>query len=364
MEHFLDDDDVGNVEIDAELLGFTDPILPFANATGTNILRGVNYAFGGGGIRDETGNKVVGRLISMNGQLANHQVTLSRIATLRRSTVDEAKEYVGNCIYSVGMGSNDYIDNYLMPQIYPTSTLFTPDQYAAALIKPYERQLRTLYTAGARKVALFEGGLIGCTPAEIATFGTNGSACADFINTYVTLFNTRLKTLVDRLDYDITDAKFIYINTTHIDSGEPSTTARNKVFDNADWSPVEDSNMMELSNAMSMLESVVFQDLSGAVLQAVVILKPFLTSLALLAEASCFRSAVGWARSFNFQKVCFESDAKLVVDFLIGADTLNNRSHDFQSLMIDAKITRLLMLLLPYQREVQIRICFSLLFLL
>ncbi|XP_059637392.1 GDSL esterase/lipase At5g45670-like [Cornus florida] len=209
------------VDIIAELLGFTDRILPFVNATGTNILRGVNYASGGGGIRDETGTNVVGRF-SMNGQLANHQVTLSRIATLRRSTVDEAKEYVGNCIYSVGMGSNDYINNYLMPQIYPTSTLFTPDQYAAALITQYEQQLRTLYAAGARKVALFDVGPIGCTPAEIATFGTNGSACVDFINAYVTLFNTRLKTLVDQLNYDLNDAKFIYINTTHINSGDPS----------------------------------------------------------------------------------------------------------------------------------------------
>ncbi|XP_059637413.1 uncharacterized protein LOC132279448 [Cornus florida] len=141
--------------------------------------------------------------------------------------------------------------------------------------------------------------------------------------------------------------------------------ARNKVFDDADWSPEEDLNMVvelywEFTNSqqkcMYILQTsqknlsndiwscppdgvvkcnvdatfvkssllgggnVVFQDLSGAVLQAVV-LKPFLTSWALSAEASCFRSAVGWARTFNFQKS-------------------SNRSHGFQSLRIGPKVTR------------------------
>jgi len=172
-------------------------------------------------IRDETGTNVIARF-SMNEQLVNHQVTLSRIASLRGSTLAEAKTYVGQCIYSVGMGSNDYINNYLMTQIYPTSRLFTPDQYAAALICQYEQQLRVLHASGARKVAVFDVGPIGCTPAEIATFGTNGSACVDFINGYVALFNARLKPLVDQLNYDLTNAKFIYINTTHITSGDPA----------------------------------------------------------------------------------------------------------------------------------------------
>ncbi|KAI9178016.1 hypothetical protein LWI28_021740 [Acer negundo] len=42
-------------ENEAELLGFDNYIPPFASASGQDILKGVNYASGSSGIRDETG---------------------------------------------------------------------------------------------------------------------------------------------------------------------------------------------------------------------------------------------------------------------------------------------------------------------
>ena len=79
-----------------------------------------------------------GARISMNMQQFNHQITMSRIAFLLGSP-KEAEDYLSKCIYSVSMGSNDYINNYLNPQDYPTSLLYTPDQYAAILRKQYSQ---------------------------------------------------------------------------------------------------------------------------------------------------------------------------------------------------------------------------------
>lgn len=42
-----------------EFLGFTKLLLPYANASGKGILRGLNYASGGAGIWDETGKQWV-----------------------------------------------------------------------------------------------------------------------------------------------------------------------------------------------------------------------------------------------------------------------------------------------------------------
>lgn len=42
-----------------QLLGFTKYIPPYATASGPTILKGVNYASGGAGIRNETGQNVV-----------------------------------------------------------------------------------------------------------------------------------------------------------------------------------------------------------------------------------------------------------------------------------------------------------------
>lgn len=57
---------------------------------------------------------------------------------------DEARaaDYLRKCIYSVGLGSNDYLNNYFMPQYYSTSRQFTPEEYADNLIGQYSQGLR------------------------------------------------------------------------------------------------------------------------------------------------------------------------------------------------------------------------------
>ncbi|KAJ4719004.1 GDSL esterase/lipase [Melia azedarach] len=204
-------------DIIAELLGFEEYIQSFASASGSDILKGVNYASGGAGIRDETASKNLGTVISMNKQLVNHQTTISDIVKIFGDE-KKAKEHLRKCIYTVGIGSNDYINNYLLPQLYSTSRLYTPEQYATLLVQQYSHQLQSLYKKGARKVALFGIGPLGCTPGNIATYGRNGSLCIDFVNNEVQLFNTKLKTLVDDLNEKFQDAKFIYVNVFGISS--------------------------------------------------------------------------------------------------------------------------------------------------
>lgn len=50
-------------------------------------------------------------------------------------------DYLGKCIYYVGMGSNDYLNNYFMPTIYRTSYQYTPKTYATNLLQEYTQQL-------------------------------------------------------------------------------------------------------------------------------------------------------------------------------------------------------------------------------
>lgn len=73
-----------------------------------------------------------------------------------------------------------------------------------------------MYRFGARKVAVFGLGLIGCAPTEIAAFGTQGKPCVQSINDAVKLFNDRLKPLVDNLYTYFSDARFTFINVTSI----------------------------------------------------------------------------------------------------------------------------------------------------
>ncbi|KAK4440100.1 GDSL esterase/lipase [Sesamum alatum] len=207
----------------AQLLGFKKPVPPFATARGSDIIKGVNYASGAAGILEESGIQL-GDRISLDRQLLNHRITIGRLSLVlvRNQSSLSVGDYLSKCLYVVNMGSDDYINNYLLPEFYPTSLLYTPDRFAEILIQKFSGQLRTLYNSGARKVAVFGLGLLGCLPQELAMYPTNGSACVDFINNDVQLFDNRLKSLVDNLNSNLPNAQFIYINSTSISSGDPS----------------------------------------------------------------------------------------------------------------------------------------------
>ncbi|KAA8519591.1 hypothetical protein F0562_013964 [Nyssa sinensis] len=198
------------VDVIAEQLGFDDYIPPYATTRGQDILRGVNYASAAAGIRDETGQQLGGRT-SMNGQVNNYKNTVSQVVELLGDE-DSAANYLSKCIYSVGMGSNDYLNNYFMPAFYSTSRQYTEEQYAAVLIQQYAEQIRALYDFGARKVVMIGVGQIGCSPNALAQNSPDGSTCVQRINIANQLFNDKLKSLVDEFNNNLPNAKFIYIN--------------------------------------------------------------------------------------------------------------------------------------------------------
>lgn len=198
------------VDVITQLLGFDDYIPPFVQARGQDILRGVNYASAAAGIREETGRQLGGRT-SFAGQVRNYQTTVSQVVQLLGDE-NQAADYLSKCIYSVGLGSNDYLNNYFMPLYYNTGRQYTPDQFADVLIQEYSQNIRSLYNYGARKLALIGVGQIGCSPNELAQSSPDGRTCDDRINSANRIFNARLKSLVDQLNNEFPDARFIYIN--------------------------------------------------------------------------------------------------------------------------------------------------------
>ncbi|KAL5997696.1 hypothetical protein ACLOJK_008626 [Asimina triloba] len=198
-------------DVIAQLLGFESFIPPYANTTGEALLGGVNFASAAAGIREETGQQLGGR-ITMNGQLQNFKATVQQVERILGNS-SAAAEHLSKCIYSVGMGSNDYLNNYFMPYFYTSSQQYTPEQFAGILIKEYSQQLRTLYEYGARKVAVIGVGQVGCSPFELSRYSDNGSSCVTRINDAIQLFNAMLQSLLNDLNSDLKDARFIYLNS-------------------------------------------------------------------------------------------------------------------------------------------------------
>ncbi|KAL8468332.1 hypothetical protein ACS0TY_031531 [Phlomoides rotata] len=168
----------------AQLLGFSTPIPPFATANGSDVLRGVNYASGGGGILDGTGIQL-GKVLSFNEQLQNHRTTIKHISSL-----------LGN----------------------QTAT---------------ESHLNECFL-GSRKIVVYGLTTLGCIPEELIRYPThgsayvdsinNGAACVDSINNGVDLYNKKLFSLLNDLNDNLAGARFVFVNLTDLSSANPSAT--------------------------------------------------------------------------------------------------------------------------------------------
>lgn len=73
---------------------------------------------------------------------------------------------------------------------------------------------------GARKFVVFGVGPIGCTPNAIANHGS----CIEEQNDAAFIFGTKLKSLVDQLNSQFTDSKFLFRNI----SSDPFDTSHGK----------------------------------------------------------------------------------------------------------------------------------------
>ncbi|KAJ7982742.1 GDSL esterase/lipase [Quillaja saponaria] len=197
----------------AQLLGFTNNIPPYARTRGPAILRGANFASGAAGIREETGSNL-GAHTSMNEQVANFGNVVLQMRSFFRGDVVSLNSYLSKCIFYSGMGSNDYLNNYFMPDFYSTSSDYTAQAFAAVLLQDYARQLTQLYALGARKVIVTAVGQIGCIPYQLARYSGNNSRCNEKINNAIIVFNTGLRQLVDHFNCgQLPGAKFVYLDS-------------------------------------------------------------------------------------------------------------------------------------------------------
>ncbi|KAG8485722.1 hypothetical protein CXB51_019080 [Gossypium anomalum] len=193
-----------------ELLGFEEYMPPFAKSEKKNILQGVNYASGASGILDETGS-LMGARVPMSIQIRNHKTVIARIRKILRND-SSTEKLLRQCIYSIQIGSNDFVNNYFKPNFYNSSHGYRLSEFATMLVRQFAHQIKDLYKTGARIFALIGLGQLGCTPNAIATHGTNGSLCVTKLNDAAFLFNQRLIPLVMALNSKLTDAKFSYLN--------------------------------------------------------------------------------------------------------------------------------------------------------
>ncbi|XP_022956249.1 LOW QUALITY PROTEIN: GDSL esterase/lipase At4g16230-like [Cucurbita moschata] len=204
------------VDIIGQELGFetfTPPHLA-PSSTGPMILRGVNYASGSAGIFNNTGKIFLAR-INLVAQVDN-------FANNRQDIIDmiglpAAMDLLRTSIFSITIGSNDFINNYFTPVLSDSGhRLIPPELFVGSMISSYRLQLTRLYNLGARNIVVVNVGPIGCIPYQRDSNPSLGSNCANSPNLMAQLFNNQLRGLITELGAQFQNSNFLYANAYHI----------------------------------------------------------------------------------------------------------------------------------------------------
>ncbi|XP_072980211.1 GDSL esterase/lipase 7 [Typha angustifolia] len=190
-------------------LQYPPPYLSLSSKT-AEILRGVNYASAAAGILDETGQNY-GIRIAFSGQIALFAKTLRLQLPELIPNSDQLYQYIANSLFVINIGSNDYINNYLLPKLYTSSLTYSGDEFAELLVHKFGEQIESLYRLGARKMILIGIGPLGCIPSQLSMNNSTGG-CIDHINELVVAFNRRLVPLMTRLNSSLPGSFFVYDN--------------------------------------------------------------------------------------------------------------------------------------------------------
>ncbi|KAL5982820.1 hypothetical protein ACLOJK_016897 [Asimina triloba] len=189
--------------------------LPYLPAYGDNnprkeILSGVNYASAAGGILEETGQQL-GDRFSLSQQVLNFESDLDDLRN--QMSPRNLTKHLATSIVVMVLGSNDYVNNYLIPSMYTSRFEYNPEDYADLLINHYTRQILALFSLGLRKFLLAGIGPVGCSPSQLAINQVPPGHCANNVNEIVGPFNEKLRLLIDQLNGNHPEAVIVYGNT-------------------------------------------------------------------------------------------------------------------------------------------------------
>ncbi|XP_057524125.1 GDSL esterase/lipase 7-like [Amaranthus tricolor] len=199
------------VDYGARYLGL--PLIPpyfSITSFGKHILRGINYASAAAGILEDTGRHY-GQRTTLSGQISQFQETLAlKLAPLFESQ-DAINQYLAKAVFLVDIGGNDYLNNYLQPERYDSSRLYSPESYADLLRDTLTAQVTRLYNLGARKFVLAGSGPLGCIPVYLSR--SSDGNCMQNVNNLIIAYNNRLIEMKNTLNNSLPGSLFVYQNT-------------------------------------------------------------------------------------------------------------------------------------------------------
>jgi phospholipase/lecithinase/hemolysin len=168
-----------------------------------NILLGANFASGGSGVLDDTGDQRYKEVVPLGTQIQQFDTIRRNFSEIMgpEATVST----LSKSIFIVSVGSNDLFDYN------QTTNTLSPQDYIINLQQTYHNHLQNLYNLGARKLGIVGVPPIGCCPA--VRNALNLSGCVDLLNEFASGFNTQLEILLHDMSTALPDMKYALGNS-------------------------------------------------------------------------------------------------------------------------------------------------------
>ncbi|XP_071722097.1 GDSL esterase/lipase EXL3-like [Rutidosis leptorrhynchoides] len=192
----------------AEIFGIKDLIPPYLdpNLKIEDLVTGVSFASGGAGYDPITAN--FGPAFSLSDQLDMFRQYLSKIKSAAGE--EKAAHILSQGLFMVVVGSNDISNTYYGTPI--RNSKYDTNSYTDFITGYASSFLQELYEIGARKMAVFGAPPIGCVPSQRTIYGGIERECSDKENKLALLFNSKLHSVIDRLNRQFSDSKIVYVD--------------------------------------------------------------------------------------------------------------------------------------------------------
>ncbi|KAE8695326.1 UPF0548 protein [Hibiscus syriacus] len=177
-----------------------------------NILKGANFASGGSGILNTTGQYNYKKVISLEEQIRQFSSVRSNITNMTGSDA-RTDAILSKALFLISIGSNDIFE-YLLNLTLPPS--MTVPEFNAALVSTYENHLKALYQLGARTFGILAVPPIGCTPFARAVFSTqvyHNDSCFEPAQQFAQAFYTEAVVLLQKFSSQVDDLRYSLANT-------------------------------------------------------------------------------------------------------------------------------------------------------
>ncbi|KAH9312030.1 hypothetical protein KI387_027065, partial [Taxus chinensis] len=190
-----------------EGLGIKDAVPAYLDPglTDKDLLTGVSFASAGTGYDNTTSRTV--SAIPMWKEVEYFKEYKTKVEKV--AGVENAKKIIGEAVYIISVGSNDFIENYY---VNPYRRLqYNVSQFQNHLIQISGNLLQEIYSCGARRIAVAGLPPLGCLPLErTLRILRRGDGCVNELNQHAIQFNIKLQTLIASLKSKLAGLRIVY----------------------------------------------------------------------------------------------------------------------------------------------------------